>query len=270
MTDLTIVIPTMGSRPNWLAENVESIRRQQVPIAIVAVTSDSTAAEVVRRVAPDIPVQVQEEPGLTAAINQGMRAARTKYVGWLGDDDVLVPNTAHLMLGLMQRRPDAPFGFGRLILFNADGTYHFTLRPTRFAPIAATTLLNFVPQQGTIFRKQALDQVGFADETLRFAMDLDLWLRLRKLGTPAYLPQVVGGFRWHTGGLTLGNQASRDEAQLVRLRHAGKAHRAVVTCSRPTLRLVDSVLYKLGLGRRDLSPAQIESLVGITPRQSAR
>jgi GT2 family glycosyltransferase len=264
MTRLTIVIPTMGTRPEWLVQNLESIRRQQVPIDVVAVVSSDAAADAVRSIDPDVPVHLQTRPGLTAAINQGMRESTTEYVAWLGDDDVLAPDTVHLMLELLDRRPDAPFGFGRLILFDADGTYRFTLRPTRFAPVAATTLLNFVPQQGAIFRRTALEQIGFADEALRFVMDLDLWLRLRKVGKPAHLPKIVGGFRWHSGGLTLGNQGSRDEAQAVRLKHAGPIRQVVIRAARPVHGLIDSVLYKLGLARRDLSTERISALVGIT------
>lgn len=264
--ELTVVIPTLGNRPEWLALNLESIRRQDIPIAVVAVAPESAHGVIADQVAAaGGRLLAQRTTGLTAAINEGFLAATTPFVSWLGDDDVLVPHTAGTLLDLIKAHPRAPFAYGRMLLFEADGQYLWTIRPTRFAPRAATMLRNFVPQQGTIFRASALAAVGFADESLHFAMDLDLWLRLSRVGRPVYLPRPVGGFRWHTGGLTRGNDASVQEAQEVRIRNAPRWKRPLIRWLRVPLHFVYKVIHKLGILRRDQGPDALSDLVGIVP-----
>lgn len=266
MNRLTVAIPTLGERPDWLALNIESILRQRIGIDLVVVAPRGVHDALRTQLPEGTTVLNDPGSGLTAAINHGMRHASTPYVSWLGDDDVLIPDTAHRMVALMDRHPEAPFGYGRMILFNADGSYHLTVRPGRFAPILVTTVRNFLPQQGTLFRRSAMEQVGWADESLKFAMDLDLWLRLRRLGRPAYLPERVGAFRYHTGGLTLGNPASQAEALEVRVNNAGRLHGTLIRGGHAPLGFLTRVLYKAGVGRYDVSAEDTESMVGITPR----
>ena len=265
--DLTVVIPTLGRRPDWLDLNLESIRRQDVPIEIIAVAPAEAHPALADRIeAAGGRLMVQRSTGLTSAINEGFRAASTPYLSWLGDDDVLVPDTAGSMLRLLEANPRAPYAYGRMLLFDERGHYLWTIRPTRFAPAAATMLRNFVPQQGAIFRASALESIGYANESLSFAMDLDLWLRLSRLGRPVYLPRPVGGFRWHTGGLTKGNDASVREAQQVRIGNAPTWKRPLIRTLRVPLHFVYKVIHKLGILRRDQTPADLERLVGVSPR----
>lgn len=263
--ELTVVIPTLGLRLDWLQLTLESIRRQDVPMLILAVAP----AEAHHRIAGLVEeaggtLIAQESTGLAAAINEGFRASSTPFVSWLGDDDVLVPGSAGSLLALMRSHDEAPFAYGRMLLFDEHGRYLWTIRPTRFAPNAARFLRNFVPQQGTIFRASALKSVGYADESLRFAMDLDLWLRLSRVGHPVYLPRPVGGFRWHAGGLTMGNYASIEEAQQVRIRNAPPWQRPWLRLLRKPFHFVYKVVHKLGVLRRDQTAADLERMVGIT------
>jgi hypothetical protein len=52
--------------------------------------------------------------------------------------------------------------------------------------------LNIVSQPGTLMRRTAWEAVGGLDESLRMAMDYDLWWRLyRRFGAPLFVDAFV-------------------------------------------------------------------------------
>jgi hypothetical protein len=60
-----------------------------------------------------------------------------------------------------------------------------------------------VPQQATFFRADLWRKVAPLDPSFYFAMDYDLWIRLSRLGPPAYVPRLWANFRLHGGGKTI-------------------------------------------------------------------
>jgi hypothetical protein len=76
------------------------------------------------------------------------------------------------------------------------------------------------------------------NEELRWAFDLDLFLRLRAVGTFTYVPVPLAEFRWHEGSLSVGaRQGSVDEASRVRREaHRRPLARAVGVVTEPFVR----------------------------------
>jgi hypothetical protein len=61
---------------------------------------------------------------------------------------------------------------------------------------------------------------GGFDETLKYAMDYDLWLRLSQISEPAYLGFEVAAFRRHAGSTSTANaEKAFYEDHHVRCRH---------------------------------------------------
>ena len=82
----------------------------------------------------------------------------------------------------------------------------------------------WVPHPAVFVRREIFARVGVFDEGLRYAMDVDLWLRLGAVWRPALLDQVLTVFRDHAGSVSSSNRrAARREEFAVRRRHAGKA-----------------------------------------------
>jgi hypothetical protein len=62
--------------------------------------------------------------------------------------------------------------------------------------------------------------VGRLDESLQFAMDLDLLLRLRRRGRLVALNRRVSSFRWHQNSLTVSDRpTSLTESEQVKRRY---------------------------------------------------
>ena len=66
---------------------------------------------------------------------------------------------------------------------------------------------DLVPQPASLTRLESLLAAGVYDESLRFAMDLDMFLRLKRLGPFLSTRREVAAFRWHADSLTVANRS---------------------------------------------------------------
>jgi GT2 family glycosyltransferase len=69
-------------------------------------------------------------------------------------------------------------------------------------------------------RRSVLGRVGMFDEQLKYAMDVDLWLRLGQVARPATVDRVLAVFRDHAGSVSSANRIkARQEEFRVRRRY---------------------------------------------------
>ncbi|HWI74893.1 MAG TPA: hypothetical protein VNT55_23225, partial [Baekduia sp.] len=73
------------------------------------------------------------------------------------------------------------------------------LEPTVLASPADLYPENFLPASAVLARRDAVVAAGGYDTTLRYAEDLDLWIRLMDQGTAVACPFVVTRYRRHDG-----------------------------------------------------------------------
>jgi hypothetical protein len=96
-----------------------------------------------------------------------------------------------------------------------------------------------IPQPGSLFRRSSFEQVGGLDESLKWAFDLDLFLKLRKVGKFGFLKEPLAEFRWHEGSLSVGSrQGSVDEASKVRRQHLPQVIKQASVVWEPVLRKI--------------------------------
>ncbi len=131
--------------------------------------------------------------GLTRALNAGLRACAGALVARQDADDWSLPHRLALQVSFLQGAPGVVAVGGawrevdprgrplRSRVAFVPGRVNETLH--RFNPLAHTTVM---------FRRDAVEAVGCYDESLRFAQDYDLWLRLAAAGGSLWnLPAVV-------------------------------------------------------------------------------
>lgn len=213
-----VVIPTLGRRLDTLAESVDSIRRQSTSADIVIVSPDEPE---VRALATARNVTWRNDPGnQAAAINAGvMLNQQHEFVTWLNDDDVLEPDSLKRTTGALDRNPVAVLAFGACRYIDEHGRELWISRAGSWAPRILKWGPDLIPQPGMLVRRSAWDKVGGVDESLRFAFDLDLLLRLQRLGPLVDVDAVVSSFRWHAESLTVADRTqSLEESELVKRR----------------------------------------------------
>lgn len=220
---ILVVIPTLGIRLDTLDRTLASIQEQPGVLADTLIVA-KTASEDLSKIADRYHARILVHPGnISVAVNAGFAQATEahRYAAWLGDDDLLYPDSLAHTSALLESSPAAVVAYGACDYVDQAGKLLFCRRP----PFMAPTLLHFVPglikQEACLFRLSALKRAGGLDEELKYTMDLDLLLRLRRHGSFIKTNRVTAAFRWHPGSLTIANRkASLDEAQFVQRRHA--------------------------------------------------
>ena len=151
----------------------------------------------------------EKDKGPAAAINRGFRdalAAGATVIGWLNADDYYAPEAIARALQAFEDNPKLQFvyGHGRHIDLQGNdlGAYP-SLPPGR----SLKNFLNgcFICQPTVFFRAEVLAKVGFLDETLQTAFDLDLWLRVFKAyksNQISFINKVMAYSRLHEQCLT--------------------------------------------------------------------
>ncbi|MFC4933140.1 glycosyltransferase family 2 protein [Massilia sp. GCM10023247] len=161
--------------------------------------------------------------GISRAMNAGIVAARGAIVAHLHADDYYA---APDVLEQVARRFDetgAAWVVGNIQV----------LRDGRLAPPHAMPPFSYrayvagratIPHPAVFVRREWFARVGAFDTSLRYAMDIDLWLRLAAVTPPAMLARTLTVFREHAGSLSSANkrQARQEEFAVRRryLRHA--------------------------------------------------
>ena len=219
---ILVVVPTLGERPETLGESLASVQAQQgVTTRLVVVVPD--AAEDARRTAQEHGATVVSDPrrGLSAAVNAGI-AARDgeEFYAWLGDDDLLTPGGLATLSAMLRQDPDAVVAYGACTYIDEQARIIGVSRAGSLAHRILWWGPDLVPQPASLTRLDALVSAGEYDESLRFAMDLDMFLRLKRRGTFVATRREVAAFRWHADSLTVSNRSlSLAESEKVKRRH---------------------------------------------------
>jgi len=201
-----VVLPTMGDRLDTLAETLASVdeQRRTTPLTLVVVAPPS--ATQAQALALSHGAVVVEDPGrgISHAINLGIAAARVEtYYAWIGDDDLFRPGALRTLSAMLDDDPTAALAHGACDYIDPAGRTLVTNRAGRLAHLLLPWGPDLVPHPGSLIRLDAMHRAGLFDTDLRYAMDLDLFLSIRRHGRFLSTRQTVSAFRWHPDSLTV-------------------------------------------------------------------
>lgn len=226
--EILIVLPTLGQRTDLLRMTLESLKAQSPVIFDLVMIFPLADKETLRLAKKYGAITVDDPGGISAAVNAGIAKAEQnhRYIGWIGDDDLLTPDSLRLAIDALNEDPGAVAAFGYCDYIDGSGKRLFTSKAGSLAPWLMTWGPNLVPCPGTVFRTDALKKVGGFDTNLKFSMDLDMFLKLRKIGRLTNVRRIQAAFRWHATSTTVDNRPRvLRETELVKRRHLPKAIR---------------------------------------------
>jgi hypothetical protein len=217
----TVVVPTLGQRPEFLDQSLRSIRAAGDAHVLMVAPASFDAKPLLASGLIDEKI---DETGrsLAAAINQAFASVpeHTEFLAWLGDDDLLRPGSLELTEGFLATHPKSAAVYGGCDYIDENGN---RVWKNDSGPWAAPLLRigpDLVPQPGSLFRRSAVQQVGELRTDLGWAFDFDFFIRLSKVGRLSYLRRTLADFRWHSDSLSVGQRAdSVREASIVRRSH---------------------------------------------------
>jgi len=220
---LLVVLPTLGTRLDLLAEALESCVEvgKSVPLTVAVIVPKN--ASKARKLAKNAGAHIIDDPGtgMATAVNAGLACATSeRYYVWVGDDDRLVASGISALVDELEKDDIAVVAHGQCDYITHAGAVIGTSGAGALARFLLSWGPNLIPHPGTIIRISALRSIGFFDPALNYALDLDVFLKLRGRGRFVSRPVVSAQFRWHPESLTVADRhASSLEAMAIKRSH---------------------------------------------------
>src|SRR2546423_2913536 len=250
---VSVVVVTYDALP-WIAQSLESVRGHET--LVVDNGSTDGTVELVRERFPEVRLIQQDNLGLAAGWNAGMRAASGRYYLILNADAWVVGDAVEALAAFADEHPDAAVVGPRLL--NPDGSLQRSVRgfPTlwrlateyyflrKLAP--RSRALNafyaggfdhdevreaeFLMGACMLVRRDAVDAVGLLDEDFfLFSEETDWHYRFRSAGWKVLF--YPGAEVVHVGGAAHGGRMFREQVRghlrfLAKHRGAADADRA--------------------------------------------
>jgi glycosyltransferase involved in cell wall biosynthesis len=222
---VSVVIPT-HNRNRMLAMTLRSVLWQRdTDLEVIVVDDGSTedTAGTVRSLDdPRIRVLRHDAPrGVSTARNRGIDEARGAWIAFLDDDDLWAPDKLALQQGAAAE-VRATWVYAGAVKIDARER----ITGGRFPPLPSE-VMNGLPRRslipggcsGVIVAREALSQTGGFDQRLVNLADWDLWIRLARTGSPAFVEEPLVGYRLHQGQSSLDVDLILKEAKLLESKH---------------------------------------------------
>lgn len=227
---ISVITPSFN-QGQFLEETIESVLNQAYPnleYIIIDGGSNDGSVETINRYAARLAFWVSEpDKGQTEAINKGLRRATGEIVTWLNSDDLHFPDTLATMASAFSKFEDDVI-YGDYALITKHGRTFLKRHEIPFRLDIMLYGVNFIGQPSAFFRRSLLERFGYLDESYRYAMDHEFWVRIASGGASfRHIKQVLSKYRYHSDSKTV---EARDkflhEMQLTRTKY-GKRGSAV-------------------------------------------
>ena len=165
--------------------------------------SNDETVDVLSRFTPKITWISEKDNGQTHAVNKGIKATDGEIIGWLNSDDIYYPGTITSVVDFFKSHPDIDVVYGMADhIDTVDKPFEsYPSEPWNFERLKD---ICFICQPALFFRRRILNSCGLLDESLKYCMDYEFWLRLAKHNIRfAYIEEKFAGSRMYSDNKTL-------------------------------------------------------------------
>ena len=220
MPKVSVITPTYN-QAQYITESIQSALDQTFQdfelIVVDDGSTDNTRAVVDSYQDPRIRYIYQENRGVSAAINTGIKSSTGEYIVLLASDDMWLPRNLELQVKLLDSRPDIALALSDMYVFNSDtganlgrmwqdvpDHYLRELHDGTRAPLNeflswGITLFAIVT---TVMRRKVFDEVGYFDESLPCCEDYDMFVRMLQRFSIGIINEPLVRYRVHQASLS--------------------------------------------------------------------
>jgi len=204
---VSAIIPT-HNRANYIGQAVSSCLAQTYPCHEVIVVDDGSTddtRQTLGQFGARIQLVHQENSGVSAARNRGIRMATGNYIAFLDDDDLWVPQKLERQVHALTQAPSAEVVYSNFSYIPTSPTLAPPVNPNRAHPsnMLDTLLMgDWLATDTLLVRKDCLLAAGLFDEGLRAHEDWYLLLTLAERYKWLHVPEELTLVLWHHASLT--------------------------------------------------------------------
>ncbi len=213
---VSVIIPAFNAG-RYIRQAVDSVLSQSFTSYEVIVIDDGSTddtGEVLQLFGNRIRYVFQDNKGVSAARNHGLKLARGRFIAFLDADDYFLPDKLHEQVSAFEAIPSLDIVHSGWHIVNEAGATIKEEAPWHHVPelnLEAWLLWKPVFPGAMMFRKRCLENAGGFDTRLQQAEDVDLVFRLALTGAKAaWLRKPTVCYRRH-GDNTVQN--SRQQAK---------------------------------------------------------
>ena len=211
---VTIVTPSYN-QAQFLEETIRSVLLQDYPnleYIVIDGGSKDGSVDIIRKYEPWIAYWVSEvDKGQADAINKGFKKATGEFLGWLNSDDYLYPGAIAKMAKELENNPDVSFVYGDIDQGSENNKSRLYGKNSTIDEMLKTYRVP-IPQQGSMWRRSVIDEIGGLDPRWQCVLDREFFLRVTRKFKIAYVPGTLGFFRHHSDSKSI--SASKSEQWL--------------------------------------------------------
>ncbi len=206
-TALVSFIVRTKNRPSMLREAIRSIAQQTHSHIELLVINDG---------GDDVSTLIEEEAigsirrihhlhnpvslGRARAANLGLEHASGDYIGFLDDDDWLLPEHVQFLIARLDAAPAAIAAYSGVEMVHFENGHETQMHVFNdaFDPLRLA-YNNFMPIHAVLFRRRAIERGCLFDEQLEQYEDWHFWLQLARLGTFVHVNDITAKYRMTQG-----------------------------------------------------------------------
>lgn len=192
------IITVSYNQADFIEDNIKSVIEQNYPniehIIIDAGSTDGTL-EILNKYDKYLNWVSEPDNGQSDGLNKGFKKATGDIIGWINSDDNLSSGSLNKVANFFSENPDEVAVVGDQAIIDRDGK---VLRVIKSKSYDFEYLLNHargITQNSTFFKRNIFDQIGYLDESLHYAMDRDLFIRIASIKKMPYISETLAEFR---------------------------------------------------------------------------
>lgn len=202
-SDLVSIIIPVYNGEDYIQESVQSaILQSYSNIEIIVVNDGSTdqTIEKLKQFNSNIKLISKENGGVASALNTGICEANGDYIAWLSHDDIFYSSKILKQIRFLIDHPGFIACYADFQIIDPEGNPVKNIitpwYPAKEIPFQFLKNM-YINGSTTLIRKQILLDVGLFNPNLLHTQDLDMWLRLSKIGEIGKVEEILLKSRSH-------------------------------------------------------------------------